>query len=148
MGDWDHALVLYLMTCGHRLQPHGPLLGFLDMEWRDPPLESRWCHRSHMSGQYGWYVWWRCNIPGFETRNSEEKRCVHCIHASENLENFHASNLKHKATGVSLVLMFSLVHQSECDEFRHDLCWIADLGGRNLNSTYKFELKIIQIKLN
>jgi hypothetical protein len=63
-----------------------------------------------------------CNIPVFRTKMGVESGFVHCIHASENLENFHANYLKHKATGVPLVLMFSLVHRSECDEFRHDLC--------------------------
>jgi hypothetical protein len=51
-----------------------------------------------------------------------ESGFVHCIHASGNLEKFCANYLKHKATEVPLVLMFSLVHRSECDEFRHDLC--------------------------
>jgi hypothetical protein len=48
--------------------------------------------------------------------------CVHCIHASENLRKIRAIKLKHKAIGVSLVLIFSLVHQSDCDKFQHDLC--------------------------
>jgi hypothetical protein len=67
---------------------------------------------------------------------------VHCIHASENLGKFRANYLKHKATEVPLALILKrIVHQSDCDEFRHELCSIIALGGRNLNLRFKFELE-------
>jgi hypothetical protein len=45
--------------------------------------------------------------------------------------------------------MFSLVHWSECDEFRHDLGWIVNLGGEfELQGFNKdeVELKLLEIK--